>query len=431
MIYNELIKEEFEEQKQQLENKNKLLEEQQNKLEEQQDQLKDKQKKIEFLQNKPDTYGFVYESGFIYLIKDTSKLGHYKIGFASDPHKRISQLNTASSTYSLEIVYKFFTCDKASSELIIHRILQPFRIKKRNEWFYLSNDIEINYAIHIIKTSIELIEKYKFTDYTYFQNYADSIEKYKLNQEIEKYTNTNFLSKPDKISAYNGVSWSIKLNKWTSRLTKNNNTIFLGYYQTEKEAAIAYNDYASYLNIYLDIKYRLNDINGYIPTPRNIPDELNKIKLKNKTSNFNGVYFIKSKQMFEASIQYKRKSYKLIKHIDDIECAKVYNEQALYFNNHIGTNYKLNDNIPNFITIEKNHIHELELNKLQKYSRFIGVSIRNDTNKFRAYIKYNGKRIDCGTFTDEIDAAKAYNLKAEELNRLPTTIIKYTLNIIN
>ena len=70
------------------------------------------------------------------------------------------------------------------------------------------------------------------------------------------------------------------------------------------------------------------------------------------------------------------------------------------------------------------------MNKLQKYSRFIGVSIRNDTNKFRAYIKYNGKRIDCGTFTDEIDAAKAYNLKAEELNRLPTTIIKYTLNII-
>jgi hypothetical protein len=49
----------------------------------------------------------------------------------------------------------------------------------------------------------------------------------------------------------------------------------------------------------------------------------------------------------------------------------------------------------------------------------------------RSTIKHNYKRIDCGTFTNEIDAAKAYNKKATELNELETTKIKYTLNEIN
>lgn len=112
---------------------------------------------------------------------------------------------------------------------------------------------------------------------------------------------------------------------------------------------------------------------------------------------------------------------------DSDQCAKVYNEQALYFNNHFETNYKLNV-INDFITIEKNHINELEKLKKKKYSRFTGVTIRNDNGKFRAYIKHNGKVIHCGTFKDELDAAKAYNLKAEELNKLESTQTKYELN---
>jgi hypothetical protein len=215
-----------------------------------------------------------------------------------------------------------------------------------------------------------------------------------------------------------------------SRITVDNNTIFLGDYDTELEAAIIYNDYASYLNKNENKNYILNEIEEYIENPRNVVEENIKKKLQNKSSNFNGVYFIKSKQIFEASIQYKKKSYKLHKNIDDIECAKIYNEQALYFNNNLGTNYKLNE-IDNFITVEKNHIHDLDLIKFKKFSRFTGVSIRNDSNKFRAYIKYNGKRIACGTFKEEIEAARAYNKKAQELNQLKTTKIKYALNDID
>jgi phage anti-repressor protein len=414
-VYNDLMKEELEEKKIQLE---------------------EQQKKIEILQNKPETEGFHVKAGYIYLIRDSSSIGSYKIGLGENPDRRLITLNISSSQKSLKMVEMFKTNNMKYAERIIHILLEPFRIKKRNEWFYLSSDIDLNYVIHVIKTSIQMSDKLSFSDYNLFNAYAENLPKFVLDEQdiiveqAPKYTNGNFLSKPEKISLYNGVSWSISKNKWTARLTKNNDTIFLGDYEIEKEAAIAYNDYASYLNLDSQNLYRLNELVDYTPNPRNIPVEMKKIKLENKTSKFTGVYFIKSKQLFEASISYKKKGYKLIKHSDDLECAKVYNEQALYFNNNLGTNYTLND-IVDFTTIEKNHVYELELNKIRKYSRFTGVSIRNDSDKFRAYIKHNGKRIDCGTFKDEIDAAKAYNKKATELNELETTKIKYTLNEID
>ena len=407
-------------------------------IEEKEKQIEKQQKKIELLENRPETEGFSVKPGYIYLIKDTSSIGSYKIGLSENPDGRLSALNISSSQKSLKMVNMFKSNNMKYAEKIIHILLEPFRIKKRNEWFYLCNETELNYAIYTIKNSILYTDKYDFVDYNSFKDYSltipnnlQDIKEEDVNfKKPVKFTNNNFLSKKDKLSNYNGVSWSVKNNKWTSRLTKDNETLSLGSYSTELEAAIVYNDYASYLNETLEIKYRLNEIENYTPKPRDMVKEYREKRFQSKSSNFNGVYFVKSKQIFEASIQYKRKSYKLIKNTSDIECAKVYNEQALFFNNNFGTKYKLND-IENFIIQEKNHIHELEISKIKKYSRFVGVSVRNDSNKFRAYIKHNGKRIDCGTFVDEIDAAKAYNKKAEELNNvnaLNMCKIRYTLN---
>jgi prophage antirepressor-like protein len=450
-ILDDIIFNESAELKRQLEEKEKQhqieLQENEKMLLEKETLLQEKDKKIEQLIMKPETEGFSVKPGYIYLIKDIASVGAYKIGLGENPDRRLITLNISSSQKSLKMVDMFKSKNMRYAEKIIHTLLEPFRIKKRNDesirfdssaWFYLCNETELNYAIYTIKNSILYTDKYDFIDYNSFRDYSltipnnlQDIKEEDINFEKPvKFTNNNFLSKKDKLSNYNGVSWSIQQNKWTSRLTKNNDTLFLGYYSTELEAAIVYNDYASYLNTTSNSNYQLNNVGNYVQNPRNIPEEINKVKLENKSSNYNGVYFIKSKQIFEASIQYKKKSYKLLKNTSDIECAKVYNEQALYFNNHVDTKYKLND-ISNFVTNEKNHIHELEISKIKKYSRFVGVSVRNDSNKFRAYIKHNGKRIDCGTFVDEIDAAKSYNKKAEELNNinaLNMCKIRYVLN---
>ena len=412
IVYNELMKE-------QLEQKEKQIEEQ--------------QKTIELLENRPDTEGFSLKKGYVYLIKDTSSIGSYKIGLAENPDGRLTTLNVSSSNKSLKMLTMFKSNNMKYAEKTIHILLEPFRIKKRAEWFFFSNDLELNYAINVIKTGIEIVDKCSFIDYISFKNYAENLQD-KLNsinekniivEKPDKYINS--YTKPDKISNYNGVSWCIRQNKWVSRLTKDNNTVVLGYYLSDLDAAIAYNDYASYLNESLEIKYRLNRLENYVPNPRDLLEEYHQKRFQSKSTDFNGVYFIKSKQIFEASIQYKRKSYKLVKNTSDIECAKVYNEQALYFNNNFGTKYKLND----ILTLEKNHIHELEINKVKKYSRFVGVTIRKESGKFRAYIKHDRKVIYCGSFVNEIDAAKAYNKKAEELNQLITTKVKYQLNVFD
>lgn len=410
-----------------------LLEEQANELQhqlgEKNKQLEEQEKRIKLLENKPETEGFCTKPGYIYLINDTASIGSYKIGLCENPNTRLTTLNISSSQKTLEMIGVFKCNNTKSAEKIIHLILDPFKIKKRSEWFYFPNDIDINYAVHIIKKGIEITNNYDFLNYNLFKIYAEKLPLEIINKEKkpEKYTNANFIKRTGKLSIYNGVSWCIKNNKWASRIGYDNKIIFLGIYTAEVEAAVVYNDYASYLNKTQNTNYKLNEIEDYIPNPRDILEENYKNKYENKTSSFNGVYFIRSKGIFEASIQYKKKSFKLIKHKSDLECSKVYNQQALYFNNNFNTNYKLND-ILDFTTVEKNHISELEITKKQRYSRFTGVTIRNDSGKFRAYIKNNGKVIHCGTFKDEIDAAKAYNLKAEELNKLETTKIKYELN---
>jgi hypothetical protein len=77
----------------------------------------------------------------------------------------------------------------------------------------------------------------------------------------------------NKLSIYNGVSWCVTNNKWASRVSYDNKIIFLGVYTTEVKAAVVYNDYVSYLNKTQNTNYKLNEIEDYIPNPRDIPEE--------------------------------------------------------------------------------------------------------------------------------------------------------------
>jgi hypothetical protein len=135
MIYNELMKEELDEQKNKIEEKEKLLIQKET-------QLQETTKLLNELELKPETEGFSSRiPGEIYCIRDKTKPGHMKIGIADKTITRVDQLNVGSSTHSLEMYAKFETFDRNFTEKLIHHSLHPFRIRNRKEWFYFGNDI--------------------------------------------------------------------------------------------------------------------------------------------------------------------------------------------------------------------------------------------------------------------------------------------------
>jgi len=54
--------------------------------------------------------------------------------------------------------------------------------------------------------------------------------------------------------------------------------------------------------------------------------------------------------------------------------------------------------------------------KEQQTSKYHGVNYNIQRNNYRAYIVYEKKQLNLGSYKNEIDAAKAYNERAIELN---------------
>jgi hypothetical protein len=360
------------------------------------------------LERRPETEGFFRESGYIYIIKETAKFGRYKIGKSKNPIDRISGLNVSSSEKSLLIDRQFKTVDVNSAEKTIHLMLKPYRIKKRAEWFFFKDQTELDNAINTVIKCLEFIKEYRNGD-----NFVDVNNQDTENNEENEIENT--ISETEKIGIYTGVFWDRRRNKWKSELVRDYKSYFLGYYDNEIDGAKAYNDYASYLNINNNTNYNLNKINSYIPNPKNIPEENKNLVFEKKSSKYIGVYYDNTRKTFVANMRFKFKHITLGSNDNEIECAKMYNQQALYFNNNYDTNYILND-IPNYVTIEKNIYSELKKSyKDIKSSIYVGV-VKCKNGTFNSQIILNKKVIRLGNFENEIDAAKAYNEKAKEFN---------------
>jgi phage anti-repressor protein len=138
------------------------MEESHKKMLKKEQELKDKDSQIKLLENKPDTEGFNRTYGYIYIVKDNSKHGHYKIGLSEAPDKRIIGLNVSSSTNSFEIVDTYKTNDSILTEKIIHAILFPNKIKKQKEWFYVNNEGLLDYFKKVIVDCIQFSDTYIF-----------------------------------------------------------------------------------------------------------------------------------------------------------------------------------------------------------------------------------------------------------------------------
>ena len=407
----------------------------QEQLQHQQQVLQEQERQIKLLQHKPHTFGFsCWKNGYVYLINDVSKPGHYKIGMATDTTKRVRNLNTASSERSLQLYYDIETYDAELCERTIQNILQPFNIRGRREWFFFQDDTQLKYCIHVMNKVKEFIDNFNFTTSDDFSAYVEN-NKTSLTLPSQTLTNntldtnnnineTNLYKLTgqqvsNKTGQYKGACFSEEKQKWKSELKKDYTSHFLGYYDTELDAAKAYNDYAVFINTTYNTNYELNDIPDYTPISRDIPNLSKQIQMENKTSQYTGVSYDSKRNYFCVCIKYKRKTYHLGNNKDQTECAKLYNQQALYLNNHFGTKYTLN-RIENYTNLEKNYISFDDKPKQKDNnsysSRFYSVTFDKTKQKYRSCVVNNKRQIHIGFFDDEIQAAIAYNNYITELN---------------
>ena len=437
-----------------LQKNEELLEVKENELQKNKELLEKKDIEIQNLEDKPETEGFIRKEGYIYIIIDSDKPGHKKIGSCGLRHldKRLSALNVGSSEYSLKTSHTFKTFDVNLVEEMVHRILQPFRIRGRNEWFYTKNNFEANYIINTIKNCIQFTNKYNIKDYNHLNTVArqnnkkeqiinevgiineEIVEEVKIINEVkiikkveiikEEIEQDEEIKEVQVKRIYKGVIWTKSKNKWKACLIHNKKNYHLGYFIDELDAVVAYNDYGLYLNKKFNYEYVQHNIENYIPNPRNIPEE-NK-EINKRLSEYIGVRFISARNNYSVFITVNNKTKIVGYNKVEIEAAKMYDQQALFYNNTQKAKYILN-NIPGYIIEQKDIRTENKNIKLSnKTSKYVGVFWLKDSGEWKTQLVYNKVTLYLGTFTSELDAAKIYNQQALYLNNEKKR--KYVLN---
>jgi hypothetical protein len=417
-------------------------------LEEKEQIVMEQKEEIQKLENKPETKGFSSRiPGELYCIRDKSRPGHMKIGIAEKTITRVDQLNVGSPTKSLEMYAKFDTFDRDLAEKLIHHSLHPFLIAGRKEWFFFKNDLELAYAIKTIKISLEYIKQFDIKDFEHFNIITENLD---IDAELIKSDTLQILQQEETIKTeihmekirkknidngqkgkhrtdnFKGTSFVADKNNWIAQLQHNKKHYYLGEFVNEIEAAQVYNDFALFLNETENNNFLLNDIPGYVTVARNIP-ELNKLSKEEKfSSKYIGVSYDSKKKYYVSGIRCSGKTYNLGNNVDEIECAKLYNQQALFFNNTLNTKYILNE-IEDYITIAKDIHKELMENKLnKKTSKYNGVYLTK-SGKWECRYMLNRRGVHIGTFKTELEACKAYNETVIELNK---NGCNYKVNVI-
>jgi len=293
-----------------------------------------------------------------------------------------------------------------------------------------------NFPDLTLKELIKKLEKIKKEDAVIF---LDHLSKKRQGQSFENI---------EKTSKYTGVCRKKGSDLWRATIFFHNKQYSLGNYDTQEEAAHAYDKKA--LEIY--------GKNAKLNFPHLASSKLKKIKEKfkeiddkkfdkyiskqtqgvlrdeKKTSGYVGVYLRSNKNIWIAKITYKRKTYYLGDFNIEEEAALAYDKKALEL---YGSEAKLNK--PN-ITLEQiakkrerlakikakntvisrenlsKHRQGTRYKNASKLSKYVGIHHSyKGAFKWHARITYRNKEYFLGSFDTEKEAAQAYDKKALEI----------------
>lgn len=173
---------------------------------------------------------------------------------------------------------------------------------------------------HILQASSDVIIDHK--DGNRLNNTRDNLRFATQAQNLQ-----NARPRKNKASYYKGVMWSE--NQWRAKIQIDRIQIELGYFSTQHEAALAYNDAA---------KKHFGEfawLNNIIDHPDDVPIQLPKTQ----PSRYHGVCWDKRRQKWMAKIKTNGTHHNLGRFTDEIEAAKAYDNAARLYH---GERAKLN-----------------------------------------------------------------------------------------